>query len=175
MNGSPSSFFQASRGIRQGCPLSPLLFILVIEGLSLLIEDAKRSGKVKGVKISTDFSLTHLLFVDDIIIFGLGSLDEWLDFKVILDLFCEASGMSINMNKSCFLHTGLDGTLLRRIVEILPYRFDDINKGFVYLGYFLKPSGYLVKHWYWLISKFEKRISHWTNRLLSLGGRLVLI
>ena len=96
-------------------------------------------------------------------------------FKVILDTFCEASGMSINMNKSCFLHNGLDEVLLWRITDLLPYRFDDINKGFIYLGYFLKPSGYLVKDWYWLVSKFEKRISHWTNKLLSIGGRLVLI
>ena len=52
VNGSPSTFFSATRGIRQGCPLSPLLFILVIEGLSLLIEDAKLNGVIKGIKIT---------------------------------------------------------------------------------------------------------------------------
>ena len=59
VNGSPSSFLPASRGIRQGCPLSPLLFILVIEGLNLLIEEAKRQGKIKGIKISARLSLSH--------------------------------------------------------------------------------------------------------------------
>ena len=59
VNGSPSSFFSASRGIRQGCPLSPLLFILVIEGLSLLIEDAKRNGVIKGINISSNLSLSR--------------------------------------------------------------------------------------------------------------------
>ena len=44
VNGTPSRFFATSRGIRQGCPLSPLLFILVIEGLSLLISDAREHG-----------------------------------------------------------------------------------------------------------------------------------
>ena len=112
VNGSPSSFLPASRGIRQGCPLSPLLFILVIEGLSLLIEEAKRQGKIKGIKISARLSLTHLLFVDDVILFGFGSLEEWRAFKNILDIFCEASGMSININKSSFLHNDLDEDIL---------------------------------------------------------------
>ena len=80
--------------------MSPLLFILVIEGLSLLIEDAKRNGRIKGIKISPQLFLTHLLFVDDVIMFGLGLFEEWMAFKVILDTFCEASGMRINMDKS---------------------------------------------------------------------------
>ena len=140
-----------------------------------MIEDAKRNGKIKGIKISSQLSLTHLLFVDDVILFGLGTFEEWLAFKVILDIFCEASSMSINVNKSCFLHNDLNEALLQRITGLLPYRFDYLHKGFGYLGYFLKPLSYLVKDWLWLVSKFEKRISHWTNRLLSMGGRLVLI
>ena len=83
--------------------------------------------------------------------------------------------MCINLEKSCFLHNDLDAALLGRITSLLPHRFAHLNQGFKYLGYFLKPSGYLVKDWHWLIAKFEKRISHWTNRLLSMGGRLVLI
>lgn len=83
INGSPSSFFSASRGIRQGCPLSPLLFILVIEELGLLIDDAQRNGKIKGIKISPQLSLTHLLFVDDVIMFGFGIFEERAAFKVI--------------------------------------------------------------------------------------------
>ena len=43
------------------------------------------------------------------------------------------------------------------------------------MGYFINPLGYLVKDWHWILAKFENRIQHWTNRLLSLGGRLVLI
>ena len=70
INGTPSKFFTTSRGIRQGCPLSPLLFSLVIEGLSLLIADARDNGLIKGIKISSTFVLTHLLFVDDVILLG---------------------------------------------------------------------------------------------------------
>ena len=52
---------------------------------------------------------------------------------------------------------------------------DPIMLGFKYLGYFLKPLGYGIKDWHWILKRFEKRISHWTFRLLSLGGRLILI
>ena len=45
INGSPTHFFTASRGIRQGCPRSPLIFILVIEGLNLFLEDARMAWK----------------------------------------------------------------------------------------------------------------------------------
>ena len=73
VNGTPSWFFAASRGIRQGCLLSPLLFILVIEGLSLLISDAREHGLIRGIKISPSLALTHLLFVDDVILLGSGT------------------------------------------------------------------------------------------------------
>ena len=104
---SPLSFFSASRGIRQGCPLSPLLFILVIEGLSLMIVDARDHSLIKGIKISSTFALTHLLFVDDVILLGSGSLSEWMAFDVILSKFCKASRMCISIDKSCFLYTML--------------------------------------------------------------------
>ena len=94
--------------------------------------------------------------------FGYGTFEEWAAFKVILDTFCEASRMQINMDKSCFLYNNLNDGILNRIVGSLPYRFDHITKGFIYLGYFIKPLGYLIKDWHWLIQKFEKRIHHWT-------------
>ena len=112
-----------------------------------MIEEAKRIGKVKGIKISSKLALTHLLFVDDVILFGLGSVEEWLAFKGILEIFCEASGMSINVKKSCFLQKGIDEAILQIIIGILPYRSENFRNGFTYLGYLLKPNCYVVKDW----------------------------
>ena len=44
-----------------------------------------------------------------------------------------------------------------------------------YLGYFLKPNNYKVVDWNWLVQKFEKRISNWLFRWISIGGRLILV
>ena len=79
------------------------------------------------------------------------------------------------MDRSCFLFNNVDKGLLNRISSSLSFKYDHISLGFKYLGFFIKPLGYRVKDWHWLIKNFERRIQHWTLHLLSLGGRLVLI
>jgi hypothetical protein len=69
INGATSPFFKSERGLRQGCPLSPLLFLLVAEGLSKSLEEATRVGTFQGISVSSGMKITHLLFVDDILIF----------------------------------------------------------------------------------------------------------
>jgi hypothetical protein len=76
INGSPTSFFKGFRGLRQGCPLSPLLFMLVIEGISRLLGHYKEEGLFVGIKITKNFNISHLLFVDDVLIFGRGRLKD---------------------------------------------------------------------------------------------------
>jgi hypothetical protein len=63
-----NDFFKSGRGLRQGCPLSPLLFILVMEGLSLLLKESQREGKLTGINVSRTIKILHILFVDDVII-----------------------------------------------------------------------------------------------------------
>ena len=108
INGSPTKFFPCSRGIRQGCPLSPLLFILTIESLSLLVNQAHLESHIQGIKVSSSLHLTHLLFVDDVLLFGVGTIEEWKHFKILLDLFCSTMGMSISKAKSSFLYNKLN-------------------------------------------------------------------
>eukprot|EP00253_Pinus_taeda_P010347 PITA_10347 len=100
INGAASAFFKSQRGLRQGCPLSPLLFLLVAEGLSRLIHSARRSNKIKGIEVAINLYISHLLFVDDILIFSNGSHNELKEFKDIFDLFMKANGMLINSGKS---------------------------------------------------------------------------
>jgi hypothetical protein len=73
INGSTSSFFHAKRGLREGCPLSPLLFQLVAEGLSRVMGEAKRMGEFWGIMLSPTLKISHLLFFDDVLIFCDGS------------------------------------------------------------------------------------------------------
>jgi hypothetical protein len=91
INGSTSPFFRAERGLRQGCPLSPLLFLLVVEGLSKAIAMEKTNRNFEGIVISSTLRITHLLFVDDVIVFCNGSRREVWVLYDILTLFSKAT------------------------------------------------------------------------------------
>ena len=68
INGVACPFFHSQRGLRQGFPLSPLLLLLVAEGLSIFLKRANSKGKFRGLPILQVLDVTHLLFVDDILI-----------------------------------------------------------------------------------------------------------
>ena len=76
INGSPSNFFRSSRGLRQGCPLSPFLFMLIANSLSRIIHQAKREGSYKGVMVTDSEELSHILFVDDVVMIGEGTWEN---------------------------------------------------------------------------------------------------
>jgi hypothetical protein len=113
--------------------------------------------------------------VDDILIMTKSSSAEWEKIQEILQVFCRASGLIINIQKSTLLHAGVDPGSLQRINDTLGYPCKDLSLGFKHLGYLLKPRSYKSLDWQWLIDKFESRINHWCNKWLTLGGRLVLI
>ena len=71
VNGVASLFFNLERGLHQGCPLSPLLFLLAAKGISLMIHEAKRQGHLRGTEVVVNLWVTHLLFVDDILMFSM--------------------------------------------------------------------------------------------------------
>ena len=89
-------------------------------------------------------NLTHLLFVDDVILFGLWTLEELQNYKELLALFCLAAGMKISVEKSSFLYNEIDEPTRSRIFSLLPFKMDPLPVGFKYLGYYLKPLGYCV-------------------------------
>ena len=79
--------FKSGRGLRQGCLLSPLLFILVMEGLSLLLKKGQEEGKLSRVKVSRLVKILHLFFVDDVLIMKNASVEEWLEIKIYIIIF----------------------------------------------------------------------------------------
>eukprot|EP00253_Pinus_taeda_P029650 PITA_29650 len=175
INGAATPFFKGQRGLRQGCPLSPLLFLLVAEGLSQLIHKARREGKVKGIEVATNLFISHLLFVDDIFIFTNTEHIEIKELKSILDLFLKATGMQINHRKSQLIMTGLVVQERGRLHSVLPFQPSMLELPFKYLGFWLKPNDYKKEDWNWLIAKIESRISHWSFKWLSRAGPLTLI
>ena len=69
VNGNPTSEFSIKCGLRQGDPLSPFLFIIVMEGVHVALSDVVQSGLIRGVKIgNSDLKLSHLFYADDVVI-----------------------------------------------------------------------------------------------------------
>lgn len=77
LNGSPRGFFASSGGLRQRDPLSPFLFIILVEAFSRSISFARESGLWKGISIPhMTMSHTHCLFADDTLLFGKATMGE---------------------------------------------------------------------------------------------------
>ena len=76
INGAPSNIFHPSRGLRQGCSLSPFLFLLIVEALRRSIHNAREVRMIKGVKVANHIEITHVLFVDDALMFGDGTFNN---------------------------------------------------------------------------------------------------
>lgn len=101
LNGIPGIPFHPSRGLRQGDPLSPYLFITALEGLSRLFADAEANNQFTGIKINKNCPvISHLLFADDCFIFGKADVVEIRNLLDILDIFSASSGQTINYHKS---------------------------------------------------------------------------
>jgi hypothetical protein len=157
LNGEATEFFKSGRGLRQGCPLSPLLFILVMEGLSLLLKEGQSDGKMTGIKVSRTIKILHILFVDDVIIMSNATMSEWWEIDKIIKLFCSASGLKVNGTKSFVLQEGLSALDLAPYITLFPFTFSDLSTGFKYLGYHLKTGLQRVEDWNWMLKKWRKR------------------
>nr|GEV88236.1 RNA-directed DNA polymerase, eukaryota [Tanacetum cinerariifolium] len=107
INGSPSSECPIFSGLKQGDPLAPFLFILVMESLHLSVTRAVNDGIFKGLRITGSSSLSHLFYVDDAVFIGEWSIKNLDNLLKILNFFHLASGLCINVNKSHVLGVGV--------------------------------------------------------------------
>ena len=110
VNGAPSITFPAMRGLRQGDPLSPFLFILLAEGLGRSLKAKIWEGLTTGLRPHEGMQVqTHQQFVDDTMLMGLASIREAKAIKCTLEAFKRASGLEVNKGKSqIFVDTSLE-------------------------------------------------------------------
>ncbi|GMJ13878.1 hypothetical protein HRI_005057000 [Hibiscus trionum] len=92
-NGSIDAPFVLTHGLRQGDLLSPYLFLICVEGLSSILHNAKALVSILGSKVGRfGVSITHILLIDDIILFGHNTLDEATELKELITIYEEVSG-----------------------------------------------------------------------------------
>ena len=110
INGSPIGFFNSTRGLRQGDPLAPYLFVLGMEAFYLVIDKAMSARYLSGYKFrgrkGSKGKVTHLLFAYDTLVFCKDSEDQMVYLNWILAWFEALSGLRINLEKSCLLLVG---------------------------------------------------------------------
>ena len=117
INGTPCGFFPSSRDLRQGDSLSPLLFVLVMEALSRLLDRAVARGYLEGFPVDSSnasgLKVSHMLFANDTLVFYGASRDQLYHLKGVLMCFEAISGLHVNMGKSEVVLWGLNINLRR--------------------------------------------------------------
>lgn len=89
------------RGLRQGDPLSPYLFLMCTEGFSALLKNFESTGKIRGCKIARGApEVSHMLFADDSYVFCKATEEGATNVVQLLQWFQDASGQHINLHKS---------------------------------------------------------------------------
>ena len=164
------------RGLRQGDPLSPLLFILVMETLSRLICKATEVGFLEGIHINNSRSegmwVSHLLFADDTLIFCKPEVSQLGYLRCILVLFEAMSGLKINLSKSVLIPVG-EVTELNYLAQFFGCGVDSLPSS--YLGLPLGASFKSKAVRDPVVERFRKKLAGWKSSLLSRGGRLTLL
>ena len=120
VNGAPSEPFLPSRGIQKGDPISPFLFLILMEGLNRLIKSAKDKNIIKGLQPLNNIpTTTHQQFFDDTMLHGMPTVKEAKGFKYILNLFSLASGMDLNLEKYSILFFNTHFSIQKHLIDIL--------------------------------------------------------
>jgi hypothetical protein len=176
VNGSPSGFFPSSRGLRQGDPLSPLLFVIVMEALSRLLDRAAREGLFSGFTVgmmaANPLMVSHLIFADDTLIFCRADSEQISNLRYVFNWFEAVSGLKINLSKSEIVPIG-DVPHIGDLVQILGCKQSSLPMS--YLGLPLGASFKEATIWNPVLERVEKRLASWKRLYLSKGGKLTLI
>ncbi|GJV95486.1 RNA-directed DNA polymerase, eukaryota [Tanacetum coccineum] len=173
LNGSPSSEFQFYCGLKQGDPLAPYLFLLVMESLHLSVSRAIEAGIFKGIKIDSTLNLSHLFYADDVVFIGEWSPSNLSGITNILHCFSLLSGLSINLKKSNLLGVGVRSEYVKDAAVNLGCL--TMKTPFKYLGVMVGGICATSQAWEDTIGKLKARLSNWKLKTLSVGGRLTLL
>ncbi|GJS92282.1 reverse transcriptase [Tanacetum coccineum] len=170
-----SSILKRMRGLRQGDPLSPYLFILCAEVLSRLIRKGWRSRPYTGLKYA-EFPppLAICFFADDSLFFARATPQECQLLKNIIDKYCEASGQVVNYDKSeISFSPNVRHDTRTRVLNILGVREGTHQNKYLGLPTIVGRSKKVI--FQAILDKITKKVTIWKEKMLSTGGKEVLI
>ncbi|GJS80066.1 RNA-directed DNA polymerase, eukaryota, reverse transcriptase zinc-binding domain protein [Tanacetum coccineum] len=167
-------YFSGGRGLRQGDPIAPYLFTLVMEVLNLLMK--KNISETPNFRYHfgcKKLKITCICFVDDLMVFCNGDISSAKVIKRTLEEFSGVSGLKPNMQKSTIFFGGMNAIEQNNILKIMPFYVGKFPMK--YLGVPLITKQISIFYCKLLIEKVEKKVLDWKNRALTYTGRLQLI
>ncbi|KAI3463155.1 hypothetical protein Pfo_019818 [Paulownia fortunei] len=174
INGNSAGFFQSSRGLRQGDPLSPSLFIIAADFLSRSLDTLFQHNKELRYHSKGGLNISHLAYADDVIIFTNSSRMGLRKIIELLRKYAAASGQIINKEKSSFIvSTKCSNLIIQRLQYATGFNFKHLP--ITYLGGPLFKGNKKCSLFQDLISKMRYKIQGWEKSSLAHGGRLALI
>jgi len=165
--------FPIERGLRQGDPLSPFLFLIAAEGFNVMMTSIVEAGLYHGYRVGTQdgVSLSHLQFADDTLILGMKSWANERYMRAVLILFEQVSGLKINFHKSMLTRINIPSSCLLEAASVLSFRMGALP--FVYLGLPIRGDARRLEFWQPILNHISTRLSSWNNKFLSFGSRLI--
>lgn len=175
VNGEPKGDIKPSRGLRQGNPLSPYLFLLCSEGLNRLIPAAAREDEIRGFSLCRNGpQISHLFFADDTLLFCRVVMGDFVKIQEILNLYEQASGQQIKRGKTkIFFSKAVNEERKEEISNLLGV--EEVKEYEKYLGLPAvvgknrRASLNCIKERVW------NKLQRWKEQLLSQVGREVLL
>lgn len=172
INGELCGYFKGARGLRQGDPLSPYLFVLAMEVFSQMLNKEFVSGQIGYHPAASNPVVTHLAFADDIMIFFDGQCGSLRHISATLERFATWSGLSMNRNKTELFTAGLNPT---ETTDINSLGFSAGSLPVRYLGLPLMHRKLRICDYKPLLDQLKARFTTWSVRALSFAGRRQLI
>ncbi|XP_073149021.1 uncharacterized protein [Henckelia pumila] len=174
VNGTPAGFFASSRGLRQGDPLSPLLFVLGAEYLSRGLDRLFLQHADLRYRSGCDLPISHLAYADDVIIFANGGSRGLQRLKDFLAHYENCSGQLVNVAKSAMIFP--PGWTARRRSRLLQITgFAEGHLPLKYLGAPLFRGNHKCSLFEPLLQSVRKKLEGWESRSLAPGSRMTLI
>jgi hypothetical protein len=174
VNGEESAYFKTGKGLRQGDPLSPLLFNLVGDGLSRMLAKVTEKNLVKGLLENfRSGGIVSLQYADDTILFSKAEDDALRNLKCVLMWYEQISGMRINFHKSELVPLNIELSEAHRLAHVFSCPLGTFP--IKYLGVPLHYENLNREDIQPLVDKILKKIAGWRGRLLSQAARAMLI
>ncbi|XP_058784312.1 uncharacterized protein LOC131659088 [Vicia villosa] len=173
VNGSPTKKFIVERGLRQGDPISPFLFVVVAEGLKALVGRTVENGDFVGINMNGRCFIDMLQFTNDTLLIGDGSWKHLWAIKAALRGFEMVSGLGINYHKSKLIGIIINPHFMGVATNFLTCRTED--KEFKFLVIFIGTNPTRISSWKPLLDNVRRRLNSWKGRWLNFGGRITLL